>query len=72
MRGLEPDASVDQMFAVGDGDLIAESEEIARCREIAAGIGAAVGDLRSAVERGAAADDQRADGLAGMNPARAR
>ena len=50
-----------QMLAVGERDLIAHGEEIAHRAEIASGVGAAVGDLRRAVERGAAADHHRAD-----------
>ena len=52
-----------------EGDLIGAGEEIANGGQIASRIGAAVGDLRCAVQRGAAADDESADGLIGVNPA---
>src|ERR1700733_102166 len=57
------------MPTVSDGNLIGAGEEVADGGEIAARIRAAVGDLRGAVERGASTDDERADGLIGVNPA---
>ncbi len=63
LHALKPYADVEQVLAASDGDLIGAGEQIAGGGEVAAGVGAAVGDLRGAVERGASADDQSADGL---------
>ena len=49
--------------------LIGGRKQIARRGEIASRVGAAVGELRSAVERGAAANHDGAHRLARMNPA---
>src|ERR1700676_2992171 len=54
---------------MSEGELIAGAEEVADRCQIASGVGAAVGDLRGPVERGAAANNEGADGLIGMNPA---
>src|SRR6202790_2308807 len=54
---------------MSEGELVATAEKVADCRQIASGVGAAVGDLRGPVERGAAANNEGADGLIGMNPA---
>src|SRR6202011_4842043 len=54
---------------MSEGELIAAAEEIADRCQIASGVGASVGDLRGPVERGAAANNECADRLIGMNPA---
>src|ERR1700675_922858 len=58
------------MSAASKRDLVFNSEEIARRRQIAAGIRSTVGDLRCAVQRCSAANNHRADGLILINPAR--
>src|ERR1051325_5647359 len=57
------------MNAASESDLVRDGIDIASGAEVAAGVGAAVGDLRRTVERGAAAHDDGADGLTVMNPA---
>ena len=49
LQALEPDAKIEQVLAMGDADLIGGREKIADDFEVAAGVGTAVGELRSAV-----------------------
>ena len=58
------------MIATGEREMVFGGKQIAHRAEVASGIRAAVGDLRGSIQRGAAADDYSADGLAGINPGR--
>ncbi len=69
LQPLEPCAHGDQVDAMGDADLIGGREQVARRREVASRVGAAVGELRCAVQRGAAANHDGANGLARVDPA---
>ena len=70
LHTLQPRAEAQQVSSMRKGDLIVAGEQIAHRRQIAAGVCAAVGDLRCAVQSGAAADHYRAHRLPCMDPAR--
>src|ERR1700730_11513995 len=67
---LQPPTEGEQVLSVRESDLIRLGIQIARGTEIASCVCAAIGDLRCAVERGAATDDNCADGLAFPDPCR--
>jgi len=61
---LKPDARFNLVNPVQDGDMIVVGEQVAHRCQIASGIRSGEADLRRSVQRGAAADDQRADRVA--------
>src|SRR6266849_4399903 len=69
LHTLHPSAETQQVSSMCQRDLIAAAEEVTHRSQITSGIRAAICDLRCSVERSAAADNNGADGLIGMNPA---
>jgi len=63
LEPLEPQTEVERVAAMSERHLIGRGKQIAHRSEIASRVRAAVGDLRSPVERCASAHHHGADGL---------